>query len=943
MVSSICSTTLKSWRSWGLGFEENSQLHRLSFLESRFPNLSHESQNERVFLVQSTAYDVHKSILSRIQGPKIPGEQVKALEEKVAQLRKLLIALYQDPHSYECRCLFFLLPKDIQDTFYWAVWMHFGAPMAPDFGRDKLVGQISLLVDIRLPWAFTSGVNLCEQLIHRLERSCVLQRQKDVLSQLQELEHLLKRPSPNLEAISTAISALPAKLLSRIHADIQSIYPHHCGAEWQLHANPKLLRNLFPLESTEPCLLSQYLKEQREVLGRLEEGIKLEEYERYSILSHAMSIPQRQALLAGFSQGAAALVLQSETALGRHSHLNRDCRHLYQWRGAHPTITGTSFHVYAPHARDVHVVLTAYGKEEHEIPMKRTAEGTWEVFSEHAHPGRTYRYKILDAHGRWGYRTDPFSVSIREREGIGESVVCSADAHYWSDNAWMTARATGKPLEKPLSVYQLNVELWKKKDGRILSFEELAEEIIFYNKKCNFTHVLLSNVIDNKGEGSWGYHPSHYFAPNRRLGGIESFCRLVDRLHQEGIGVFLDFIPAHYKHEHCGEHSESLHNFDGTNLFAAGKSPWDSMYFDFSRPETHRLLMASALYWLEVCHLDGMRFDAVYPMLMRDGGVQMPAVKFLQEFNAIAHQRYPGIMTIAEETNGFPNVTLPVEQGGLGFDAKFAPYFQQRARNYFKTPDVERRRGEHHYGKLMANLNDVGGDERWMLGNTHDDTADDGSPYRHSTLYRGVPADTDWRRFANQRAFHAWHLFSPAAGHLIHMGDEVGQIWPWNTRLSMPEGAVEWHLLDSRNNSRAHWHSGLLDFVGDLNRLYRSQPAFWRHGDRGYLPISNYAENCVVGFYRLESENKRLAVFFNFSTMGYAKYDFPLPPLHEDSSSTRILGMKEVLNSDDRKYKGTGAFKNTWADILRNPSGMPTHMRFAFPPLSVLVFEVLMG
>lgn len=610
----------------------------------------------------------------------------------------------------------------------------------------------------------------------------------------------------------------------------------------------------------------------------------------------------------------------------------QDHRHLYEWRGSHPQEGGTSFQVFAPNAREVYLVLTAYGKEEHVIPMQQNVFGTWEVFSEEAHPGRTYRYRIQDPWYQWSFRTDPFGLSVLENDGVCESVVSSLNSYHWNDSNWMKARALSNPIKRPLSIYELNVELWKKQDGRTLSFRELAHQIVDYHRLLRFTHVELYGVIDNRHDYSWGYQPNHFLAVNRRMGNADDFKYLVDQCHQTGIGVILDWIPAHYKQDHAGDISETLHYYDGTDHFGTEESAWGTVYFDFGKEETRRLLLASALYWLEKTHVDGLRVDAVGPMVQRFGDVKWSAVDFLKELNSVAHEQYPGILMIAEETSGFSRVTKPVWDGGLGFDVKTGIHLQKRTRHYFKTPYEERGWDEHHFGKMLLNLNETGQEERWMVAHSHDDAAS-GTDHQHGTLYRSIPTGDNWRRFADMRLFHAWNLLMPGVGHMIHMGDELGQIEAWNGRLHAREGAVEWHLLGS------FLHQALLTYVGDLNHLYSSKPAFWKHADWGYRPISHFAQNKVIGFHRLDYEGGRLALFFNFSPMSYTEYDFPVPSIEDDPELGWIRGAREIFNSDGVQYGGSGNFGNQGLFIVRNETEVPTHFRFALPPLSLLVFE----
>ncbi len=664
---------------------------------------------------------------------------------------------------------------------------------------------------------------------------------------------------------------------------------------------------------------------------------ELEEMERLTLLSQSASLAQLNAVLNAVSESARKMFDEVGKETLQIVALRSDSRHLYQFRGAHPEMAGTRFEVFAPSARMVYLKLTAFGKIEHEISMQRNALGLWQAFTPHAAKGRTYRFTIQDCHGEYKERTDPFSFAIIEQDGIAESVVCEMDAFVWNDAHWMHQRKEGHPLSKPLSIYEMNVDCWKKDHGRTLSFEELAHHIVSYHRQVPFTHVELYGVLDNKHDFSWGYQPDHFFAPNRRLGGLDGFKYLVDLLHQNEIGVILDWIPAHYKHEHAGDLSQSLHDYDGTNLFAAENSPWGTVYFDYSKEETRRLMLASALFWLEKMHVDGLRVDAVSPMVHRNHKIMWDAIDFLKTLNCLVHEKYPGVLMIAEETDGFARVTYPVEKDGLGFDVKCGVHLQYRMRSYFRTPYEYRSYSEHHFDELIFNLNEVGHQERWMLAHSHDDAAA-GSSHSHSSLYRSIPTEDSWRKFADMRLFHAWNLFSPGAGHLMHMGDEIGQNWPWNQRLLAFEGAVQWHLLDEQNSEHS-LRRALLQYVGDAHRLYRSKPAFWKHAEWGYRPISNYSPHCVVGYHRLDFEGGRLALFYNFSIEGYQEYDFLMPAHPQDSELAYVRGAREIFNSDRMEYGGTGNFKNSTARLIRNGSGELTHFRFAMPPLSVLVFE----
>jgi 1,4-alpha-glucan branching enzyme len=925
-------------RIWALG-GEHPQVAALSSLERRIYDVSSPMLADRRYLAQSLAEQRLKNISLRISRPDVPCSKVKEIEEKILKIRTFSDALQMGYGEVKSKEAFELLSEDVKEPFFWAVWLYCDAPDKPDAGREKLFQNISLLKEIRSPLLFMGEGALCEQVLHYYEYLLAIEKQENTLFLLEELENKLHSDFVNSKEVLDCIAHLPIKLQWRMHGDIYSfsVGPKQ-GEEWgrsQLVKNPKLLINLRDSHQGER-LLDHYIREERESLEKLRKVSQVDEFERIYTLFPYMSSSQRWALLCRVSQEVQAFALELEEEIGQRELLEKDQRHLYQWRGAHPKREGTSFQVYAPHARQVELVLTAYGREEHVIAMHRNFMGLWEVFTSHAQPGRTYRFRICDSLGNWGYRTDPFGLAVIETEGVTESVVPGIDPYPWNDRRWMKERAKSKPLQKPLSIYEISADHWKKKNGSFLSFRELAYEIVAYQKVLNFTHVEIYGVLDNKNKDSWGYQTDHFLAANRRMAANEdAFKFLVDLCHQNGIGVIIDWVPSHYKDHHAGDTSQSLHYYDGTDLFAAENSPWGTVYFDFGKEETRRLLLASALYWLEKVHVDGLRLDAVGPMLKRDGEVKQPAVDFLKELNDVVHKQFPGVLMVAEETDGYRGVTWPTEGGGLGFDAKIGAHKQRRLRPYFKTPYEYRGREEHHYNELLANLRGPEGGERWVLSHTHDDAASG----CYSTLYSSMPTGDSWRTFADMRLFHALMLLLPEAAHMIHMGDELGQKWAWNGRLHALEGAVEWHLLEE-GGADSRLHRNLLEYVGDLNRLYRSKPAFWKDADRGCQLISDNASNQVIGYYRFDCEGGRLAIFYNFSPTGYPAYDFPLSPLNEDPDLGWIQGAREIFNSDGVQYGGTGNFGNKSAHITRDQSGTPTHFRFALPPLAVVVFEV---
>lgn len=877
MAIGQCLDLIHQWRRCGFDWQ-HPKLGRLSYIEGKITDFltNSEGAEERSWLVGLVSGERYDQVARRILRPDAPNASIQYIESVRERLAGLDEKLKANASEKEVKDAFHALPKEVRELFHWAIWVDDGALFKHgQLGEIKFNDHPFLLNEIQTPLLHLKGKNLCEQMIQHYEMLYLLDKQKTIVQLLQ------KEGSMN---------------------------------------DPRM-------------------KEQIALLQNLEKMKEVEDFDRLTLLYKRLSRPQWQAVLHPVSEKVRELLSTLETFAHKKQKVRCDAHHLYQWRGAHPKLDGTQFQLFAPSARQVKLILTAYGKEEHCIPMQRNHFGVFETHTHHAGPGRTYRYLIEDCHGNWNTRIDPFSFSVTQTGDLVETVVTDIDTYRWNDHDWMRDRACQDPCKKPLSIYELHVDSWKKEWGKPLSFRNLASAIVDYQKKVPFTHVQLYGVLDNKNDFSWGYQVDNFFATNRRLGNAEDFMFLVDFCHQHGIGVIVDWIPAHYKHEHCGDRSQGMYEYDGSNLFGDENSYWGTKFFDFNKEETRRFLLGNALYWFEKMHVDGLRVDAVGPMMRPHGREDWAAMEFLKKLNNVVHEQYPAIM-IAEEAEGYSHVTRSTCDGGLGFDVKIGIPMQSQMRNYFRTSYDQRGKDEHHHGKLLSSLNEHKHGERWMLAHSHDDAAG-GSPPRHSTIYGSLPTDDAWRKFADMRLFHAWNLLTPGFGHAIHMGDEIGQRWPWNERLHMGEGAVEWHLLGEHPDGS--YHRGLQECVGDLNRFYRSRPAFWKQGGRGFQLISEYAPNQMIGMHRFDYEGQRIALFFNFSPQGYQQYDFPLSPLSEDPDLRYIRGANEVFNTDGKQYGGTAQFGNQWAWIKRDEHGNPTHFSFAFPPLSLVAFEEVWG
>ncbi len=611
---------------------------------------------------------------------------------------------------------------------------------------------------------------------------------------------------------------------------------------------------------------------------------------------------------------------------------------LYESRGAQYCNGTTIFRVYAPNAKKIAVVLTAFGKEEHKIDMNKNSDGNWEALTSFASPGRTYLYQVEDCHGKIMLRTDPFSFSTINIPEAGQiqSVVVDHDKYKWNDQTWLHKRAQIDLLHSPISIYEIQVKSWKSGYKNPLNYKDLAKEIITYCNRMGFTHVECYSLLEHYFKEGRGYQVANFFSPYRDCGSCDDFKCFVDLLHQNNIGVIIDWIPTHFQHYHQSSgYSVSMHEFDGTNIFASESSPWGTLYLDYGKEETRRLMFASALYFLDKLHIDGIRFDAISQMVHRNGKDVPSGISFLKELNETIHANYPGVMTIAEETEGFPNVTKSTNHGGLGFDLKWGIGWSHDSRNFLKTPYNER--PKHWHQKVLNYLHSVQNGEKVILTHSHDDS-DDGEHSNKKVLLECVShLQNSQEKYSNLRNFFCWQTLAPSFGQLVHMGDENVQNESWYQRFRKNTPGVDWSLTSKKVE-----HFNIRECVRDLNVLYLSKPQFWESTSQDFKMISEYAPNAVVAYHRGTKENKRIAVVHNFLNQGYQSYDVPLPS--SDHDIRRIQQVIEIFNSDDFKYGGSGSFGNQKIEVVRNPhSKAPTHFRVSLPPNSTIVLEEVLS
>lgn len=596
--------------------------------------------------------------------------------------------------------------------------------------------------------------------------------------------------------------------------------------------------------------------------------------------------------------------------------------HAENERGAKYEKGATQFRVFAPQAKAVSVCLTAHGKIQARVPMVKNGAGFWEKSIARLEAGQTYLYLVEDCHGKKMLRSDPVSFSVRydHKNRQMESVVVDQSAYVWHDQAWLDKRALNDPLKQPLAIYEVQLKSWKRSIAESSSYKALAHDLVAYCKKMHFTHVELYGLLDHHRARERGYQISHYFAPYHQLGSADDVKYLIDQLHSHGIGVIVDWVMAHFHHGHTSKKaSASLHEFDGTDLVAAEKSSWGTLFFDYNKDETRHLMQASALYWIDTMHVDGLRFDAVSQMLSRNGKEFPQARKFLQELNTHIHNFFPGVLLIAEDTHSTPNLTKKVSDGGLGFDLKWGISWCRESRDYFHAPSQEQFQKLSHFLKVVQKR------EKQVLTHSHDDS-DSGENSSEDTLYNCL---NDPDRFGKLRNFFSWQILAPSRGYLIHMGDELGQPESWYQRFQKNLSSVNWHL------ERVDLHHNLQKCVSDLNAFYVTNPAFWENGEMGFEMISEWAPNKILAYYRTDGKHKRFAIIHNFSEIGYPSYDLPL-----SKEAKNPLKVSERFNSDNALYGGSGSFVNREVKIVISlRSSKPTHYRLMIAPHSTIVLE----
>ncbi len=598
---------------------------------------------------------------------------------------------------------------------------------------------------------------------------------------------------------------------------------------------------------------------------------------------------------------------------------------LYNVLGAHPVshqgCEGTKFAVWAPSALQVSLVGDFNQWDGRVNPMRIMGmSGIWELFVPGIGPGEKYKFEIRTQEGAIKIKNDPCGHAYEMRP-LNASIVADVHTFIWSDEAWMKKRIAEADQPKPMNIYEVHLSSWKKRENGFLNYRELAHELAQYAHEMGFTHIELLPVEEHPLDESWGYQVTGFFAVTSRFGSTQDFQYFVNYLHAQGIGVLLDWVPAHFPSD-----AFSLAQFDGTCLYEhadprQGFHPhWNTLIFNYGRHEVTNFLIASALFWLEVMHIDGLRVDAVASMLYLDygrkegewvpnyygGKENLEAIEFLKHLNAITHEHCPGIIMCAEESTSYPQVTHPLKQGGLGFDLKWNMGWMNDILSYFHTDSFFR----HYHHNMLTFSVLYAFNEKFLLPLSHDEVV-----HGKRSLLSKMPGD-DWQRFANLRLLLSFQICQPGK-KLLFMGAELGQWDEWDARVEL-----QWGLL------RFPIHAGIHRMVRELNHFYLQHHELWEidfdYSGFQWVDFSDNV-NSVISYLR-KSRSSALLCLHNFTAACFDHYVVPL---------TGVKNARELFTTDREEYGGSGKL-NVQPKILPGNRGMEVTLA----PLATMIFAV---
>jgi 1,4-alpha-glucan branching enzyme len=604
----------------------------------------------------------------------------------------------------------------------------------------------------------------------------------------------------------------------------------------------------------------------------------------------------------------------------------------YRTMGAHLVecqgVRGVRFVVWAPNAEVISVVGDFNDWDERRHPMRVRTGGIWEIFLPEVGTGTNYKYSVrAPSRGFRQQKADPYGFGM-EVPPKSASIVCDLDNYQWNDQQWLDARAHIDHLKAPLSIYEVHLGSWLRgPHNSYLSYRELADKLVEYAVRLGYTHLELLPVMEHPFSGSWGYQVVGYYAPTSRFGTPQDFMYFVDRCHQAGVGVIVDWVPGHFPKDAHG-----LAHFDGTALYEHADprkgehKEWGTLIFNYGRNEVRTFLISNALFWLKVYHIDGLRVDAVASMLYLDysrkagewipnmygGNENLEAIDFLRRFNELAHQ-VPGAMTAAEESTAFAGVSRPTYLNGLGFTMKWNMGWMHDMLNYFSNDPVHRK--YHHNNITFSML--YAFTENFILPISHDEVV-----HGKGSLLSKMPGDI-WQKFANVRAFLAY-MYAHPGKKLLFMGSEIGVWDEWYSETGLP-----WELL------HYDFHRKLQAFVAELNRLYRSHPAFHEvdfHWSGFEWVDFRDVDGSTISFIRRSQAGKPFLLFVcNFT---------PVPRLHYRVGVPDPGVYREILNGDSELWGGSNLGNGGY--VGSEPVSYNGHyhsLSITLPPLAVVVFE----
>ena len=579
----------------------------------------------------------------------------------------------------------------------------------------------------------------------------------------------------------------------------------------------------------------------------------------------------------------------------------------YRYFGAHMETrageSGVVFRVWAPHAVAISVVGDFNSWKPGSHPMRKVdGDSVWELFIPGMKEYDVYKYCVTTRAGDLVYKADPYAFHAETRPSNG-SKVYDISGFAWHDDAWQAAQKKADVINSPMNIYEMHAGSWKMKEGgKPYNYSELADELIPYITEMGYTHVELLPVMEYPFDGSWGYQVTGYFAPTSRYGTPKDFMSFVDKLHAAGIGVIMDWVPAHFPKD-----AFALGRFDGTPLYedpdpTRGEHPdWGTYVFNFGRREVRNFLVANALFWLEDLHVDALRVDAVSSMLYLDysrepghwrpniygGRENLEAIDFLKEATATAYKNNPGVMVIAEESTAWPGITAPTSAGGIGFGMKWNMGWMHDTLEYLHEEPINRK---WHHNEITFSMV-YAYSEHYVLPISHDEVV-----YGKGSLFGKMPGD-DWQRYAGVRALFAYQWAHPGK-KLSFMGNEVAQYGEWDH-----DGSVDWDVLNWPD------HRGVQKLVADLNTLYKASPALWSQDfdPAGFQWLtSDDADHNTLSFVRIGKDGEQMVVVVNFSGEAWEDYQVPL---------TKGGKWTEVLTTDDKKYGGSDIHNGTFKAV----------------------------